>query len=193
MENLKIGVALCGSFCTFSKIIPVLDDLVKREMKVMPIMSHNAYSTDTRFGMASDFVAAIEEMTGQRVIHTIAGAEPIGPNRLLDALIIAPCTGNTLAKLAAGIADTSVTLAAKAHLRNNRPLIIAVSTNDGLSTASRNIAQLQNAKNIYFVPYQQDDSQGKPNSLVAHFGMIPETLQAAMKGTQLQPLLAPLY
>ena len=114
MENLKIGVALCGSFCTFSKIIPVVDGLVKQEMKVMPIMSQYAYSTDTRFGMASDFVAAIEEMTGQRVIHTIAGAEPIGPNKLLDALVIAPCTGNTLAKLAAGVADTSVTLAANA-------------------------------------------------------------------------------
>lgn len=186
---MKIGFALCGSFCTFSKVIPVIKTLSK-EYEIYPIMSPVAFSTDTRFGSADEFVSAIEEICKKPVISTISGAEPIGPKKLLDALIIAPTTGNTLAKLALGITDTSVTMAAKAHLRNSRPLIIAPSTNDGLFTSAKNIGLLQSMKNIYFVPYSQDDAQGKPASLVSHMDKIPDTLKCALDGIQIQPILA---
>lgn len=189
MQGLNIGFALCGSYCTFSEVFPVIGEFVARGAEVVPIMSYNVFTTDTRFGKAEDFAAELLEITGNRVIHTIAEAEPIGPGKLLDALVIAPCTGNTLAKLASGIADTSVTLAAKAHLRNSRPLIIAVSTNDGLASAAKNIGMLQNMKNIYFAPYGQDDSQSKPSSLVARFLSLPETVEAALEHRQLQPML----
>jgi len=165
-------------------------DALSEEFEIYPIMSPVAFSTDTRFGQADEFVSAIERICKKPVISTISAAEPIGPKKLLDALIIAPATGNTLAKLALGITDTSVTMAAKAHMRNSRPLIIAPSTNDGLFTSAKNIGLLASMKNIYFVPYSQDDAKGKPASLVAHMEKIPDTLRIALSGKQIQPVLA---
>jgi len=189
LSKLKVGFALCGSFCTFAKVIPEIEKLVNRGYEVIPIMSHIAYTTDTRFGKASDFIQQIETITDRKIIKTIPEAEPIGPKKLLDALVIAPCTGNTIAKLACGICDTPVTMAAKAHLRNGRPLIIAVSTNDGLSANLKNIGTLSVMKNIFLVPYGQDDSVGKPSSLVADMTKISETLVCALEKAQIQPLL----
>ncbi len=164
--------------------------LTQEGYKVIPIMSHTAYTTDTRFGKAKDFNEQIEEICQNKIIYTISGAEPIGPKELLDALVIAPCTGNTLGKLANGISDTSVTLATKAHLRNKRPVIIAVSTNDALGTSARNIGLLMNSKNIYFVPMEQDDYINKPNSIVADFKYIPDTVREVLAtGNQPQPIL----
>lgn len=184
-----MGFCLCGSFCTFAKVIPEIEKLVREGYDVFPIMSHTAYTTDTRFGKAEDFIRQIETICDRRIISTIPEAEPIGPRKLLDALIIAPCTGNTAAKLACGITDTSVTMAAKAHLRNARPLIIAISTNDGLGINLKNIGTLTVLKNVYFVPYGQDDSQKKPNSLVADMEKIMPTLKSALRKKQLQPVL----
>ncbi len=189
MSQIRVGFAVCGSFCTFHKVIPEMERLTTLGYHVIPIMSQTAYSTDTRFGAAADFRARITEITGNDIIHTIFGAEPIGPKKLLDALVIAPATGNTLAKLANGITDTSVTLACKAHLRNDRPVLIAVSTNDALGTAAKNIGLLMNAKNMYFVPMRQDDPAAKPNSVVADFKKIPDALSAALAGKQIQPVL----
>lgn len=189
MSKSNVGFALCGSFCTFKKVIPQIEALVSLGYNVIPIMSGVSYSTDTRFGKAEDFIKQIEDITGKKIIHTICGAEPIGPKMLLDALVIAPCTGNTLGKMANGITDTSVTLSAKAHLRNSRPVIIAVSTNDALGAAAKNIGLLMNSKNIYFVPMRQDDPLNKPNSIVADFTKIPETLDFVLtKGKQNEPL-----
>ncbi len=189
MKNRTIGFALTGSFCTFRRVINEMEVLAKTGVNIRPIMSQNAYETDTRFGKAADFNAEIQRITGQRIIHTIADAEPIGPQNLLDALIIAPCTGNTLAKLANGITDTSVTMAAKATLRNQKPVILAVSTNDGLGGSGKNIGQLLNMQNLYFVPYGQDDPIKKPNSLVADMSKITETVRLALEGKQLQPVV----
>ena len=150
LNGIRIGYAICGSFCTFRRSIDEMKTLSQCGADIYPIMSQNAYSLDTRFGMASDFVGEIEEICGKSVIHTIPQAEPIGPQKLLDVLVISPCTGNTLAKLASGVTDTAVTLAAKAHLRNARPLVIGVSTNDALAAAAKNIGALMNNKNIYF-------------------------------------------
>lgn len=189
MSKANVGFALCGSFCTFKKVIPQIEALISAGFHVVPIMSGVSYSTDTRFGKAEDFIKQIEDITGGKIIHTIIGAEPIGPKKLLDALIIAPCTGNTLGKMANGITDTAVTLAAKAHLRNGRPIIIAVSTNDALGAAAKNIGLLMNSKNVYFVPMRQDDPEDKPNSIVADFTKIPETLNSVLKeGKQNEPL-----
>lgn len=189
MSKANVGFAMCGSFCTFKKVIPQIEKLVLLGFNVVPIMSGVSYSTDTRFGKAEDFIKQIEDITGKKIIHTISGAEPIGPKKLLDALIIAPCTGNTLGKMANGITDTSVTLAAKAHLRNARPVIIAVSTNDALGAAAKNIGILMNSKNVYFVPMSQDDPENKPNSIVADFTKIPETLSFVLaEGKQNEPL-----
>lgn len=189
MSKSNVGFALCGSFCTFKKVIPQIEALVSLGYNVIPIMSGVSYSTDTRFGKAEDFIKQIEDITGKKIIHTICGAEPIGPKMLLDALVIAPCTGNTLGKMANGITDTSVTLSAKAHLRNSRPVIIAVSTNDALGAAAKNIGLLMNSKNIYFVPMRQDDPLNKPNSIVADFTKIPETLDFVLtNGMQNEPL-----
>ena len=189
MSKSNVGFALCGSFCTYKKVIPQIEALVSLGYNVIPIMSGVSYSTDTRFGKAEDFIKQIEDITGKKIIHTICGAEPIGPKMLLDALVIAPCTGNTLGKMANGITDTSVTLAAKAHLRNSRPVIIAVSTNDALGAAAKNIGLLMNSKNIYFVPMRQDDPLNKPNSIVADFTKIPETLDFVLtNGKQNEPL-----
>ncbi len=190
MSKETVGFALCGSFCTFKKVIPQMKKLVDEGYRVIPIMSHTAYTTDTRFGKANDFNKEIEEICKENIIYTITGAEPIGPKELLDALIIAPCTGNTIGKLANGISDTSVTLATKAHLRNQRPVIIAVSTNDALGTSARNIGTLMNSKNIYFVPMEQDDCINKPNSIVADFKYIPDTLREVLATKQQpQPIL----
>ena len=185
---MNIGFALCGSYCTFSKIFPVMEAL-SAENRVVPIFSDNVQKTASRFGEPREFYELAFDITGVEPILSISDAEPIGPKKLLDALIIAPCTGNTLAKLAHSIADTPVTMAAKSHLRNGRPVIVAVSTNDGLAGAAENIGRLLARKNYYFVPFGQDDPKNKPTSLVAHFDMIPETLELAMLGTQIQPVL----
>lgn len=184
-----IGFAICGSFCTIDKVIHEISNLKKLNYNIIPIMSEIVYTTDTRFGLANDVIYKVEEICARKVIHSIAQAEPIGPKKMLDLLVIAPCTGNTLAKLAYGIADTSVTMAAKSHLRNKRPVLIAVSTNDGLGNASKNIGQLLNYKNIYFVPFGQDDPQAKENSLIADFSLLCDSVNLALKGKQIQPIL----
>ena len=188
MSQITVGFAMCGSFCTFHKVIPEIENLVQRGYRVLPILSQTAYTTDTRFGKAADFNAKIEEITGNPIIHTIYAAEPIGPKKLLDALIVAPATGNTIAKLANGITDTSVTLACKAHLRNCRPVLLAVSTNDALGTAAKNKGLLMHAKHLYYVPMRQDDTQNKPNSVVADFAQIVPALEAALEDRQIQPI-----
>ena len=185
---MNIGFALCGSYCTFSKIFPVMEDLAK-DHRIIPIFSDNVQKTGSRFGEPAEFYKKVTAITGVEPICSIADAEPIGPKKLLDALIIAPCTGNTLAKLAHSIADTPVTMAAKSHLRNGRPVIVAVSTNDGLAGAAENIGRLLARKNYYFVPFGQDDPRNKPASLVADFTKISETVEMAMKGMQIQPIL----
>ena len=190
MEKTTVGFAMCGSFCTFSQVVPQIKKLVNLGYNVIPIMSEIAYTTDTRFGKAQDFIDEIESATGNEIIHTIKDAEPIGPKKLLDILIVAPCTGNTLAKLANGITDTPVTLSVKAHLRNNRPVIIGVSTNDALGGSAKNIGLLLNAKNLYFVPMKQDNPIKKNNSIVADFTKIPDTLNTVLKtNAQPQPIL----
>ena len=182
------GFALSGSFCTFHKVFPIMEELTGKHT-VYPIFSFVSCTTDTRFGKAADFVARAQDACQRSVMHTISEVEPIGPKKLLDALIIAPCTGNTLAKLAHGIADTPVTMAAKSHLRNGRPVILAVSTNDALGAAAENIGTLLARKHYYFVPYRQDDPKEKPTSMVADFSMIPQTLDAALAGQQIQPII----
>lgn len=190
MKNLRIGVAMCGSFCTFDTVLNALSGLSEREAyQLMPIMSETAFATDSRFGPAADFIARLETLCGAPVLHTIPQVEPIGPKGLLDVLLVAPCTGNTLAKLAAGVTDTAVTMAAKAHLRNGRPLVLAVSTNDGLSASAPNIGALMNRKNVYLVPFRQDDPVKKPASLVADFSLLEDAVLAALEGRQLQPML----
>ena len=185
---MNIGFAMCGSFCTFSKVFPMME-AIAQEHKVFPIFSVASCTTDSRFGKAENFIAFAERICNRSVIGSIADAEPIGPKKMLDALIIAPCTGNTLAKLAHGIADGPVTMAAKSHLRNGRPVIVAVSTNDALGTAAENIGRLLARKHYYFVPFCQDDPENKPTSMVADFSKIPDTLSAALDGKQLQPIL----
>ena len=185
---MTIGFAMCGSFCTYAQVFPAME-LLSRDYKLLPIFSDSAYTIDSRFGTARDHIKTATEICGTEPLHTIAQAEPIGPRKLLDAMIIAPCTGNTLAKLAHSIADTPVTMAAKSHLRNGRPLIIAVSTNDALAGAAENIGKLLAKKHIYFVPFGQDDPIKKPTSMVADFSRIPQTLEAALEGKQLQPLI----
>lgn len=189
LKDKKIGFAMCGSFCTFKRTIAELEKLAETGCDIMPIMSKISASTDTRFGTAEFFVNKVEEITGKKVITEIKDAEPIGPKNLLDALVVIPCTGNSLSKIASGITDTSVTMAVKAHLRNQKPVLLAVSTNDGLGTAAKNIAALLNTKNIYFIPFAQDDYIKKPNSLVAEFEYLIPSLEAALEGKQLQPIL----
>jgi len=188
MSKTKLGFAVCGSFCTFEKTLALLETLC-REYDVTPILSEAAASTDTRFGDAAPFCQKVEALTGKTIISSITGAEPIGPKGLLDIILVAPCTGNTLAKLSTGIADTSVTMACKAHLRNQSPVVLAVSTNDGLAGNARNIGTMLNKKHVFFVPFRQDDPKGKPASLVSDFSLAGKALQMAMEGEQLQPLL----
>ncbi len=189
LKNKVIGFAITGSFCTFKSVLAEIERLTELGAEVVPIMSHNAFTTDTRFGDSTEINAKIEKITGKKIISTIKEAEPIGPKGYLDLLIIAPCTGNTLAKLATGISDTSVTMAAKAHLRNNKPVLIAVSTNDGLANAGKNIGMLLNYKNIFFVPFRQDDCIKKPTSLVADMASLAESAKLALEKIQIQPIL----
>ncbi len=189
LENLNIGFALTGSFCTLKKTIAQLSYLSKSGANIIPIMSEITYSTDTRFGKAEDFINEVKSITGNEIINTIKKAEPIGPKNMLDALIIAPCTGNTLSKIALGMTDSCVAMAAKASLRNDNPLILAISTNDGLSASAKNIALLLNAKNVFFVPFSQDDPISKPTSLVADMSKIYDTLVMALDKKQIQPII----
>ena len=179
LAGLKVGAAVCGSFCTFSRVFRVLSELTAAGCDITPIMSDCAYHTDTRFGRAQEHAARLFDITGKTVLHEITTTEPIGPRKMFDVLLVAPCTGNTLAKLALGITDTSVTMAAKAHLRCDRPLVIALATNDAMSANFKNIAALIARKCVYFVPMKQDDPVGKPHSLVADFALLPETLRDA--------------
>ena len=189
MKDKTVGFAVCGSFCTHAKAMEALEQVKARFERVVPIVSEVVANTDTRFGTAHDLMREMERICDRRVISTVKAAEPIGPKKLLDLLIIAPCTGNTLGKLAAGVTDTSVTMAAKAHLRNCRPLLIAPSTNDGLAASAASIGALLPRKYIYFVPFGQDDFKQKPTSLVADFSQVADAAQAALEGRQLQPLL----
>lgn len=185
---IRLGLGICGSFCTFDELREVLEGLC-REFAVTPILSAAAWETDTRFGTAAEFAAALEALTGQTPITTLQAAEAIGPQRLLDVLAVAPCTGNTLGKLAGGIADSTVTFACKAQLRNERPVVLAVSTNDGLSGSAANLGLLLNRRHYYFVPFGQDDPAGKPRSLKADLSLLGETVREALAGRQLQPVL----
>ena len=188
MTKATIGFAMCGSFCTFSKAFEQMRALVSEGIDVIPIMSENARSTDTRFGTAAEMVKTAEEITGKKVLSTSVETEPIGPKDMCDLLIIAPCTGNTLAKLSLGVTDTAVTMAAKSHLRVQKPVLLCVATNDALGASAQNIGRLLNTKNIYFVPLSQDDPENKPNSLVADFSKLPEAAEAALGGRQLRPV-----
>jgi len=185
---MDIGFAMCGSFCTYAQVFPVMEELAK-EHHIIPIFSFAGSSTDSRFGTAVEHLEQARRICGRSPLRTVEGVEPIGPKKLLDALIIAPCTGNTLAKLAHSIADTPVTMAAKSHLRNGRPVIVAVSTNDALAGAAENIGKLLARKHYYFVPFGQDDAEHKPTSMVADFTKIPQTLTSALEGKQIQPIL----
>jgi dipicolinate synthase subunit B len=189
LEGRAIGIALTGSHCTVPEVVPIIDNLVESGAAVTVIMSASVASTDTRFGKAQDLCEHLERITGNQVIDTIAKAEPIGPKRMFECLAVAPCTGNTLAKLALGITDTAVTMAAKAHLRNGRPLVIGVSTNDGLAGSAPNIGTLLCKKNVYFVPFGQDDPLGKPNSLVFRVSDLVQAIELALEGRQMQPIL----
>ena len=189
LKGKKIGFCFTGSFCTFKNTFTQLKEIVKLGGDVLPIMSFNSYNLDSKFGDAQDFINEIEEITGKKVIHTIQEAEPIGPKKLTDIMVIAPCSGNTIAKLANGITDTPVLMAAKSHLRNSNPLVIAVSTNDGLSGSAQNIGKLLNRNNYYFVPFRQDNPLTKPRSLVFDPSYIIKTIQTALDKEQIQPIL----
>lgn len=188
-KELRVGFACTGSFCTFGQVFPVLEETAKQFGTVIPILSEYSAATDTRFGKAADFASEMERICGRPPLSTITGVEPIGPEKLLDVLVIAPCTGNTLAKMAAGVTDSAVTMAAKAHLRNGRPVILGISTNDGLAVSLRNLGELNCRKNIYLVPFRQDNPLQKPNSLVADMSQIPAAIEAAIEHRQLQPVL----
>lgn len=189
MESKTIGFAVCGSFCTHSRALAALEQVAAQYEHVIPIVSEISASTDTRFGTAHDLMREMERICDHRVIRSIRDAEPIGPKCLLDLLVIAPCTGNTLSKMAAGITDSCVTMAAKAHQRNGRPVVVCIASNDGLAGSAPAIGQLLMRKNVFFVPFGQDDAINKPTSLVADFDRIPQTMQAAFDGRQLQPVL----
>ena len=189
LKDKKIGFTLTGSFCTFQKVILKMKEIKKLGAEIIPIMSFNSYNLDTKFGKAKDFIEEIENITGKEIIHTIQGAEPIGPKKMTDIMIIAPCSGNTMAKLACDIIDTPATMAAKSHLRNNRPLVIAPSTNNGLSGNAENIGKLLNRKNYYFVPFRQDNPITKPRSIVFDAEYIIKTIEFALDGEQISPIL----
>ena len=189
LSGYTIGIGITGSFCTFDKVKIEIREMKQVFGDIVPIFSNSAASYDTRFGTAEKMREDIEEITGHKIIDTIMGAEPIGPKGYLDAMVIAPCTGNTLAKLANGITDSPVLMAAKAHLRNNKPLIISISTNDAMGINFKNIGLLMNMKNIYFVPFEQDNCVKKPNSLISRLDLIPATIEEALEGRQIQPVL----
>ena len=184
-----IGFAFCGSFCNMERAFSQCEKLIASGEKVIPIMSYNVYTTDTRFGKASELIEKTESLSGESVVHTLVDAEPLGPKIKLDCLCICPCTGNTLAKLANGISDTPVTLAAKAHMRNDRPLVIALATNDGLCGNAENFGRMLARRNVYFVPLRQDDALKKPRSLVCDFDLLSATMEKAKSGVQIQPVL----
>lgn len=186
--GMRIGYAVTGSFCTIPRSLEVLRSLVSLGYDIVPIMSENAYFTDTRFGRAEDVAGQVEKITGKRIIHTVEGAEPLGPKEPLDALVVAPCTGNTLAKVANGITDTAVTMAIKAHLRCDRPLLLALATNDAMAANLANLGKMLLRKAVYFVPMEQDSPKGKPHSLVARLELVPECLSAMLAGEQMRPI-----
>jgi len=188
-DKLTFGFCLTGSFCTFERALAQIEYLVSKNINVLPIMSYNAYKTDTRFGKAEDFIRRIENITGNKVICTLTDAEPIGPKNLTDLMIVLPCTGNTLSKLKNGIYDTPVTLAVKSHLRNQRPVLIGVSSNDSLSSSAKNIGELLNYKHYYFIPLAQDNPKMKPFSIVCDFEKTYEASLSALDGKQIQPML----
>ena len=187
LANLNIGIGITGSFCTFDKILKAVEDIKNENANIITIMSDNVQRTDSRFGTYNDFLLKINKLTGTEPICNITDAEPLGPQNKLDILLLAPCTGNTLAKLANAITDTPVLMAAKGHLKNNKPLVISISTNDALSTNFKNIGMLFNMKNFYFVPFGQDNFEKKPNSMIAHTELIIPTLEVALEGRQIQP------
>ena len=189
MNNIKLGFAICGSFCTIEQSLSVLKELAKSDANIIPIMSEIVYTTDTRFTKAESLIKTVEEITKNKVIKTVEQAEPIGPKGLLDLLIICPCTGNTISKIANGITDTSVTMAAKAHLRNNRPVLISLATNDALSGSAQSIGRLLSMKNVYFTPFGQDDALKKPTSMICDFGSVIKAGELALEGKQMQPIL----
>ena len=188
-SNIKIGIGMTGSYCTYESIFKAITNLKECGADLLTIFSEKASSTDSRFGTCADFLSKAKEITGKEPITTIPAAEPIGPKSLVDILIIAPCTGNTLSKLANGISDTPVLMAAKSHLRNNKPLVIFLSTNDALGMNLKNIGILLNTKNIYFVPFGQDNYEKKPNSMIAYTGLIPDTIVEALNYRQIQPVI----
>lgn len=190
MTGLTVGLAITGSFCTFSRLLEEVKVLKELGAEIIPIFSLQTQNVDSRFGKAEDFLKEIEELTEHKGIYSISEAEPIGPKAFLDVLVIAPCTGNTLAKLAVGITDTPVLMAAKAHLRNEKPLVLSISTNDALSASLKNIGTLMNTKHVFFVPFGQDDYKAKPNSVIAHVELIPDTIWQALEGRQLQPVIS---
>ncbi len=189
MNSLNIGYALCGSFCTVEKSILQMEALAKLGANIIPIMSPAVYNIDSRFGKAVERRKRVEEITGNKIIHEINTAEPIGPKSLLDILIVSPCTGNTVSKISMGITDTSVTMAAKAQLRNQRPVLLAIATNDALSGAAQSIGKVLNTKNIYFVPFGQDDCVKKPTSMICDFSKLIPAAKEALNGKQIQPIL----
>lgn len=189
LEGVKIGFGLSGSFCTFEKAFKAAQSLADEGAELIPVMSFNAASLSTRFGTAEENIQKFEDIAKRKVIKTIEEAEPIGPKKLCDIMVVAPCTANTLAKLALGITDSPLTMAVKSHLRNGRPVVIAVSTNDALAGCAKNIGILQNYKHYYFVPYSQDNYAAKPNSIVADFTLIGETIESALEGKQIQPII----
>ena len=189
LGGVRIGCAMTGSFCTFRAVFDAWRALRATGAELIPILSFNAGSLDNRFYTAADSRQILTEICGHEILDSIPAVEPIGPKKLLDLLIVAPCTGNTLAKIATGITDTPVALAVKSHLRNARPVLLAISTNDALSGSAQNIGKLMNTKNIYFVPFRQDDPEKKPASAVARFELLPESANLALRGRQIQPIL----
>ncbi|WP_302212053.1 dipicolinate synthase subunit B [uncultured Ruminococcus sp.] len=189
LDGIRIGFCMTGSFCTFEKTFAAAQRLVSEGAQLIPVMSFNAASISTRFGTAKENIERLENIAGRKVICTIEEAEPIGPKKMCDVMVVAPCTSNTAAKLALGLTDTPATMAVKSHLRNARPVVIAISTNDALAGCAKNIGYLQNLRNYYFVPYAQDNYEKKPNSIVADLGLVSEAVQAALDGVQLQPVL----
>ncbi len=189
MQNITLGYAITGSFCTIRESVKALKTLSQYDIRILPILSETVYNTDTRFGKAADLIKEIEEICNNKIINNIVSAEPIGPKNLLDILVVAPATGNTLAKNALGITDSAVTMAIKAHLRNNKPVVFGIATNDALGASAKNIGALHNTKNIFFVPYRQDDPVSKNNSMICDFSLIPETVEQALKGTQIEPII----
>lgn len=187
-KKITIGFAMCGSFCTLSKALDQMQNLKKSGYNILPIMSFNVFNLDTKFGKANDFIERAEQISEKSVIHNITGAEPIGPKNMVDILVVAPCTGNTLAKFCNGITDTPVTMAIKSQLRIQKPVVIALASNDALGNSAQNLGKAINIKNVFFTPMSQDDPESKPNSLVAHFENLPETIDYALKNKQIEPI-----